>query len=80
MPKQRFTFILRVWLETDAGAKSAEPILRGSLQPINSPLISYFSSLQEISELVHKLGGWRAANRPPNESEPLQESQPLQQT
>ncbi len=52
MPGQRFAFVLRLWIEEDAGGRLA---LRGSIQQVSSAEVHYFSGLEQVPALLREV-------------------------
>jgi hypothetical protein len=59
MRERRFAFVLRLWIEHDD--RNDALLLRGSLQAVESERARYFTSLDDIPNLVRELTGWRSA-------------------
>jgi hypothetical protein len=57
--KQRFTFVLRLWLETEASNTTTGMILRGSLELVEPKGVYYFNSFDQIPALLRTITGWR---------------------
>jgi hypothetical protein len=66
MRERRFAFVLRLWIEH--GDQNDAPVLRGSLQAVESDRARYFTSLDDIPDLVRELTRWRS-RRPANHVE-----------
>jgi hypothetical protein len=57
MRERRFAFVLRLWIEhSDQGEA---PRVRGSLQAAGAEQARYFTSLDDIPDLVRELAGWQ---------------------
>jgi hypothetical protein len=63
---KRFTFVLRLWTETDL---KIQPILRGSLEVVESHRVHYFSSLDQIPDILQKVTGWQGRPDPGRDEE-----------
>ncbi len=57
--KLRFAFVLRVWTETATTGHPNQPALRGSLESVESKQIHYFSSFNQIGEILQQVTGWQ---------------------
>lgn len=62
MARQRFAFVLRLWLETEASEVKTGPMLRGSLELVEPKQLYYFSSFEQIIPILRNITGWE--NRP----------------
>ncbi|GIK43352.1 MAG: hypothetical protein BroJett011_71850 [Chloroflexota bacterium] len=62
MARQRFAFVLRLWLETEASEVKTGPMLRGSLELVEPKQVYYFSSFEQIIPILRNITGWE--NRP----------------
>ena len=56
MRERRFAFVLRLWIEHSD--REEAPLVRGSLQAVESDRARYFTSLDDIPDLVRDLAGW----------------------
>ena len=57
MRERRFAFVLRLWIAH--GERNEAPVLRGSLQAVESDRARYFTSLDDIPDLVRGLMEWQ---------------------
>lgn len=58
MAKQRFAFVLRLWLETEVNHATTGRVLRGSLELVEPREVHYFNSLDQIPALLRAITGW----------------------
>jgi hypothetical protein len=56
--KQRFAFVLRLWLETATGNSEANVNWRGSLEVVEPKQLYYFNSLDHIPRILREVTGW----------------------
>jgi hypothetical protein len=56
--KQRFAFVLRLWLETQVSHAPIGMVLRGSLEWVEPKEVYYFSSFDQIPALLQTITGW----------------------
>jgi hypothetical protein len=56
--RQRFAFVLRLWLETEASEVKTGPMLRGSLELVEPKQLYYFSSFDQILPILRTITGW----------------------
>lgn len=58
MARQRFAFVLRLWLETEASEVKTGPMLRGSLELVEPKQLYYFNSFDQILPILRNITGW----------------------
>lgn len=68
MTRQRFAFVLRLWLETTTGNPKAKITWRGSLEVIEPKQLYYFTSFNHIPKILQEITG-RATTSGSNEAE-----------
>lgn len=62
--RRRFTFVLRLWLETEVSNATTGGILRGSLELVEPKQLYYFNSLDQIPALLRATTGWQDQSGP----------------
>ncbi|NJN99218.1 MAG: hypothetical protein HC875_36555 [Anaerolineales bacterium] len=62
--KQRFAFVLRLWLETEVSHATTGMVLRGSLELVEPKEVYYFSSFNQIPTLLQTITGWSNQSGP----------------
>ena len=73
MASRRFAFVLWLWIETDA-PDTGHGMLRGSLEVVGVKQIRYFTSLDQLPQLLREITGWPdAANSGQRENEETDE-------
>ena len=58
MSRQRWAFVLTLWVEDDPYTANKQPLLRGSLQQAGAERVHYFTSLAEVVDLLAQASGW----------------------
>lgn len=56
--RQRFAFVLRIWIEQDTCDAGERPMLRGSVQQVDGDRMRYFNSFDQVVEILREAVGW----------------------
>jgi len=68
MGRQRWAFVLYLWVESGPGA-GGRAALRGSLQLVGTETVRYFTSVEQVADLlVDAMGAFEPPENDPHES------------